>query len=64
MIVDVINQKPKPPKGGKLPGAGRKNIGATERIEVRVTPEDKATYERAGGLKWFRKLLQEIRVIT
>ena len=64
MIESVKNQQIKPKNGGALPGAGRKNIGATERVDIRLTPADKATYDKAGGLKWIRKVLQNIRVST
>ena len=64
MINAVKNQPIKLKKGGALPGAGRKNIGATKRVDLRLTPEDKAAYDKAGGLKWFRKILQDIRVST
>lgn len=38
-------------RGGKRPGAGRKKGPRTERMEIRLTPENKAWLEAQEGTK-------------
>ena len=45
-------------RGGSRPGAGRKNLGLSERISVCLTKDLVPEFKRRGGAKWLREQLQ------
>jgi hypothetical protein len=59
-----MNLHKTPQKGGSRPGAGRPKIDATERVEGKLSPQDKAKFFELGGFVWLRKVLKEYRVNT
>lgn len=54
-----MTEQNKSARGGARKGAGRPSSGLTERVEFRLTREDKAKLERIGGVMWIREQLRK-----
>ena len=40
--------------------AGRKPLGATERVVIMASPEHKRIFQKVGGYRWFRKQMDQL----
>lgn len=45
-------------RGGKREGAGRPSTGLSERLNIRVTLEEKVKLDKLGGSEWIRAQIQ------
>lgn len=56
-----MTDQQQPGRGGKRPGAGRREAVETIAVPVRLTPQQAETLRRLGVARWLRPLLDSLR---